>query len=261
MRKTICEAENYPAIQRSSFEGVKRVLQFNRGAYAAAASLAAVAFTLSRQSWLSPRGRMLAGAAGGLISYQTLLSLIASHWVYDRSPLHHSRWLKEIISAPGTILNVIAGYDETSEPLRRVFPDAGLSVVDFYEDLNRREPSIVRAQKLFPLQEAPVAKRVAGWPVKNQSVDLVLLAFAAHEIRDQPSRDHLFEEISRVLSRKGVIVLVEHLRDVNNFIAYGPGFLHFLPEVEWLRCAFAANLTVAKVFRITPFVGVFVLCH
>jgi hypothetical protein len=51
-------------------------------------------------------------------------------------------------------------------------------------------------------------------------------------------------------------VLVEHTRDAASFLAFGPGFLHFLPRSEWLRLVAASGLRVAKELRITPFVTV-----
>lgn len=261
MEKISKTSANKLDLPRSRFEGMKRVLIFNAGLYVAAAGTVACAIGLSKQKRVPRALRTIASLAAVLASYQTLASLIASHWVYDLSPLHHWRWLAEIVPDPKTILNVLAGYDETSDPLQRTYPAAKVNVVDFYRDLGKRESSIQRAQKLFPSKEKPVSTNLTAWPIEDRSIDLVLLAFAAHEARDKESRDRLFGEVSRVVSVSGAIVLVEHLRDKLNFLAYGPGYMHFLPEVEWLRCASAANLKLVKQFKITPFVNVFVLCR
>ena len=54
-------------------------------------------------------------------------------------------------------------------------------------------------------------------------------------------------------------MVVEQLRDWRNFLAFGPGFLHFHSAGAWRRCfAHARLLTVAE-SAVTPFVRVFVL--
>jgi hypothetical protein len=55
------------------------------------------------------------------------------------------------------------------------------------------------------------------------------------------------------------VILVEHLRDPANFIAFGPGFLHFHSRRGWQRGWESAGFGLADEFRITPWVRVFVL--
>ncbi len=62
-----------------------------------------------------------------------------------------------------------------------------------------------------------------------------------------------------MLRDKGQILLVEHLRDWANFIAFGPGFLHFHSEQDWQRSISDSGLRVEQDFRVTPFVRCFVL--
>ncbi len=85
------------------------------------------------------------------------------------------------------------------------------------------------------------------------------MIFAAHEIRGPEVRLAFFRELRRILDPGGRIVLVEHLRDLANFLVFGPGFWHFLPEKEWLRLGRESRLVLHRSFRVTPFVRVFVL--
>jgi hypothetical protein len=87
----------------------------------------------------------------------------------------------------------------------------------------------------------------------------VFLIFSAHEIRRRDSRARFFEELARVLAAEGSVILMEHLRDTANFLAFGPGFLHFHSRREWLRAAAAGNFRVQQEMSITPFVHVFVM--
>ena len=53
--------------------------------------------------------------------------------------------------------------------------------------------------------------------------------------------------------------VVEHVRDVANFLAFGPGFLHFHSTGTWRRAWRSAGVHDVCQFRVTPFVRVFVL--
>jgi hypothetical protein len=52
----------------------------------------------------------------------------------------------------------------------------------------------------------------------------------------------------------GRVVIVEHLRDLANFAAFGPGFVHFHSLATWRRAWESAALRLAD-----EFVRVFVL--
>ena len=96
-------------------------------------------------------------------------------------------------------------------------------------------------------------------PLADGSIDLAVLAFAAHELRDHDGRVVLFRELTRTLAGDGRLVVLEHLRDGWNLLAYGPGVFHFLSRRTWLRCFAAAGLSVVQESRVTPWVRRFEL--
>jgi hypothetical protein len=238
---------------------MRRVVLFNWPLYAIATVAWLLTFALSlalQQPW-----RIIFFTVSVGIASLSILSLFASHAVYDISPLHHWQWLKEIAPPPvQQILNIHSGYDETSGALAKVFPDAKVAVVDLYPSLQRKEPSIERARKAYPPTSQAISTSMSDWPIEDASQDLILLAFAAHEVRTHEGRVQLLQEAGKKLKPTGVIVLVEHVRDVMNALFYGPGCLHFMSQREWLACVKDAGLKANKRTKFTPFVEVIVIC-
>jgi SAM-dependent methyltransferase len=190
---------------------------------------------------------------------QTGLSLIASHWAYDRSGLYDFDWLAQHVpESPRRIVNVHAGFDESSEALAALYPSADLRVIDFYDERRNTEPSIARARKARPATRAVETTGVDSLPLTDASQDFVLLFLAAHEIRNKGDRSKFFQEVRRSLRPGGRMILVEHLRDIGNALAYGPGSFHFHSRATWLDSILGAGLDVIREFKITPLIQVFV---
>jgi SAM-dependent methyltransferase len=246
-------------MERSPYEGMRRVVQFNWPLYAIAAVACLVTFALAIALPVPWRTLFFVVSVG--IASLSILSLFASHAVYDVSPLHHWQWLQEIAPpAVRQILNIHSGYDETSGALAKVFPEATVAVVDLYPSLERKEPSIERARAAYPPSSQAISTSMTDWPIEDASQDLILLAFAAHEVRNHEGRVRLLQEAGKKLKPSGVIVLVEHLRDVMNALFYGPGCLHFMSQKEWLDCIKDAGLKAKVRTKFTPFVEVIVIC-
>jgi SAM-dependent methyltransferase len=187
-------------------------------------------------------------------------SLLVSHYVYDCSPLYDLNWVRrELTKAPQRWINVHAGVDETSQLLAQLFPTAVGEMLDIHDHEEMTEASIRRAHRTH---RSLMRSKPADWralPIADDTIDAAFLFFVAHEFRRGEARTQLFRELARVLRSDGELTVVEHLRDCANFLAFGPGFLHFFSRSVWLWTAGAAGLQVRTEKSITPFVRVFIL--
>lgn len=245
------------AVLRGRYEGMLQILRYNLPMYAAAlAGCLAVALALAFLPIPRPLAALAAlGTAAAL--FWSVASLLASHYVYDLSPLSGWSWLAGLLqAAPRRWAGLHAGLDETFGALERLFPQGG-AILDLYDPREMTEPSIERARRISLTPATPADFRALPFP--DGALDAVFLIFAAHELRRPESRLLLFREIARSLAPGGRVVLVEHLRDGRNFLVFGPGFVHFLARREWLRLARESGLAVLRESRITPFVAVLVL--
>jgi SAM-dependent methyltransferase len=246
------------AVIRKPYQGVINIIRFNWHFYVMAGVSVAILFMGARQ-WdgLMFWSCVLVAMA---VVISACISLVVSHYVYDRSSLYDFRWLRQFDkTAAGIIVNIHAGFDETSGILKRSFPDADLRVFDFYDPIRHTEISIERARKAYPPYPGTVKITTSELPLAERSIDLIFSVFALHEIRERGERIHFLQEQVRVLRQDGKIVVVEHLRDVPNFLAYNIGFFHFMPGGEWDTNFQQAGLRIDNTFRITPFITVFIL--
>jgi ubiquinone/menaquinone biosynthesis C-methylase UbiE len=190
----------------------------------------------------------------------TAISLGVSLYIYDLSGLYNIRWLSHIpVHHAPVIVNINAGFDETSEILKQAFPQAKLLVYDFYNPLKHTEISIKRARKAYPPFEGTIAVTTTALPLPNNYADYLLLIFAAHEIRDDAERAEFFRDLQRVLKPDGELIVLEHLRDTQNFLAYNIGAFHFLSLKSWYSTFNSAGLQLQRQDKITPFITKFTL--
>ncbi len=254
----VLKTEN--VVERGRFEGVRNIVRFNWQFYALAlAALAVIAGLVSGSALPGIFNLALVFGAATAFLY-VCVSLLVSHFIYDRSDLYRFAWLRKInLPANGNFINIHSGFDETSLHLQRIFPDAGWQILDFYDSKIHTEVSIARARKHRPPLPQTAGIQADDWKLESGSADAVFGLLAVHEIRSDEGKAAFFGEARRVLKPGGVFVLAEHPRDTANFMAYGPGFLHFFSESTWRKAFAEAGFQVADAFRITPFVKIFVL--
>jgi hypothetical protein len=237
---------------------MKKILRFNWPFYARTSGVVVAVWVIALFVPPAWRAQLLIGSLPAL--WWICTSLLVSHYIYDRSSLYSMSWLSHCMSrSPQRWVNIHAGLDEMSDRLAGLFPSARGCILDIHDPHEMTEPSIAEARRIT---HASIPATSADWralPLADRTFDTAFLIFAAHELRRPEARAQLFREAARVLRGDGEMVVVEHLRDWANFLAFGPGFLHFLPERAWRQAATAAGLRIRRRVALTPFVKIFVL--
>lgn len=242
-------------INRKPFQGVLNIIRFNWHFYIMAAIGLAAFYSLSFhlpipfQSFALYIIIWIVFAIGG--------SLIISFYVYDLSELYELNWLQNI--DPEHVLNINAGFDEISKILKQKFPKSKLSICDFYDREKHTEVSIKRARAAYPPPIDTIHVSTSELPFHDGTFDNTLAFLSAHEIRDRAERVQFFKELKRITKPDGNIFVTEHLRDLNNFMAYSIGFFHFHTKSIWIDTFNQAGLIIDDEIKTTPFITTFKL--
>ena len=130
---------------------------------------------------------------------------------------------------------------------------------DFYDPAKHTEVSIRRAREAYPPFPNTQQVKPADLPLQDNSADKIFAILSAHEIRNEIERKSFFQELRRVLSPTGQIIVTEHLRDTANFLAYNIGAFHFHSKASWLKAFQSSGLRVSEEIKITPFITTFIL--
>lgn len=244
-------------IKRRNFQGVLNILSFNRHFYV----FGLIALTLIVISYLVfSWSNLLFWIVIFAFLYGLIMPLIISAYVYDFSGYYNFNWLKNynlLDSKDNQILNINAGFDETSFIIKKNFPKSDLKVFDFYNAEKHTEPAIIRARKVslvYPNTQQIISNTI---PLKDDSVDLIFLLSAVHEIRSQNEKIQFLKECHRVCKSNANVIMIEHLRDFPNFLAFSVGFTHFFSKRTWRNAFKEAGFTTFKEQKFTPFMSIF----
>lgn len=247
------------ATVRTPWQGLRNVVRFNWHFYTLAALAGAVGLAAARRvpKRLRPAwyGALALGAA------PVLGSLAVTGYVYDKSDLYRLSWLPAglLSPRPATLLTVQAGFDEVSALLQQRYPTAQVQALDFYDPARHTEVSIKRARAALPPWPGTLAVSATNLPLPTGWAEAAVAFLSMHEIRDDEERAACLREVGRVVQPGAPIIVVEHLRDTANFLAYTIGFLHFHSHASWLRTFQAAGLQLTQEIKVTPFISAFIL--
>ncbi|HEX7845720.1 MAG TPA: methyltransferase domain-containing protein [Chitinophagaceae bacterium] len=243
--------------KRRKFQGALNILSFNRHFYYAGIAILSM--------WIT--GYIFIGWAPLLFwiitiafLYGLFVPLFVSAYVYDYSGYYSLNWLKNFVSETDNarlVVNIHAGFDETSFLIKDKFQSANLRVFDFYNAEKHTEPAIVRARKVsltYPDTEIIMSNKI---PLADNSADIIFLLSAVHEIRSNDEKVIFLKECHRVCKPTGKIIMTEHLRDFPNFLAFSVGFTHFFSRNTWKKAFSRAGFTQFNEKKFTPFMSIF----
>lgn len=244
-------------VKRKPFQGVLNILDFNRHFYyygiASLLLILGAGYLLKLPSILLLL--ILIGFAYGL-----LMPLVVSAYVYDFSKYYSFRWLDNYIEDPSKrlkLVNINAGFDETSFIIKNKLKNADLKVYDFYDEQLHTEPAIVRARRVSLTYPNTAQIKSDVFPKKDDSTDIIFLLSSVHEIRDFDEKVAFLKECLRICHPSGKVIMVEHLRDIPNFIAFTIGFTHFFSRNVWQDAFKAAGFKTFQEKKFTPFMSIF----
>ena len=248
-------------VARRKFQGVLNILSFNRHFYIVGLIVLAALIALHIfMGWPSFLLWMIVVS----FLYGLLMPLKVSAYVYDFSGFYDFDWLDPYIRDGDKIkkiVNINAGFDETSFILPHKLPGAELRVFDFYNAKRHTEPAIVRARKVTMFYPGTQQIESNAIPMDSSSVDIVFLLSAVHEIRSHEEKVLFLKECRRICKADGKVIMVEHLRDFPNFVAFTIGFTHFFSRAAWKKSFTEAGFSSFEETKFTPFMSIFQATH
>jgi ubiquinone/menaquinone biosynthesis C-methylase UbiE len=244
-------------VKRTKFQGVLNILSFNRHFYVFGLGILALLFvSYFFFEWPAIAFWFIVVA----FLYGLIMPLVVSAWVYDFSGYYNFQWLKSQVSNSeqvNQIVNINAGFDETSFIIKNRFPASDLKVFDFYNARQHTEPAIKRARKVSWVY--PNTQQIASHsiPIEDKTIDIIFLLSAVHEIRSHDEKIQFLKECYRICKPGGSVIMVEHLRDFPNFLAFSVGFTHFFSRATWKNAFERAGFSSFRETKFTPFMSVF----
>jgi len=244
-------------IKRKPLQGVLNILSFNRHFYIIGLAILVILIgNFIIFQWSTTLLWIIIIA----FIYGLIMPLIISAYVYDFSGYYNFKWLKYCkINKEGVkhIVNINAGFDETSFILEEHFSKSQIRVFDFYNAKEHTEPAIVRARKVSLVYPNTKQIETNTIPLADKSIDLIFLLSTAHEIRSNEEKIQFLKECYRICKPNGKVVMIEHLRDFSNFLAFSIGFTHFFSSKTWQNVYKASGFSSFTETKFTPFMSIF----
>ena len=202
----------------------------------------------------------LFGVAAVAAVAATSAALVAVVWVFSVTAERRWGWVVGVADSPQAWLNVTTGFDDSTPTLTERLAGTRGSTIDVVETAAPLDGPQRLGRDRFPPTGRAATPATLESALRDVALDCAFLLMAAHEF-DDAERLTLFTSIADRLRPDGRLVVVEHLRDLPNTLAFGLGARHFQARETWLGLAHDAGLTTLQERSLSPFVRGFVFGH
>jgi SAM-dependent methyltransferase len=228
--------------RKSPYSGTIRHVRANWSLYVLAYGLivlALLAIGVSLQmGWLSFVPLSLALALG--LGYFFVAALWAAHKLYDPDGVqpHHVLFDMGRLEATDTLVYVDLGVRDFALQLSRRLTTGKVIVVDVYNPQWTTAVSLKRYRaKQPPAVHDPRLEWLNGrfdlFPLPDNSVNTVILCQIVNEFWQMGDQEALLQEVKRVLTPNGRLLLAERVRSQNNWLVLGPAALNLATADDW----------------------------
>ncbi len=241
--------------QRSPYSGAIRHIRANWPGYLlvyAGIVLALLLLGVSvQEGWLSFIPFSLALML--LLSYFLVASVWAAHRLYDQAGLRPYHVLFDMgqLKATDTFVYIDLGVRDFALQLSRRLTSGKIYVVDVYNPQWTLSASLKRYRSRQP--HPPSDPRLV-WqngrfdllPLPDKSVSTVILHRVVSEFWQEGDQMALLQEVHRILTPNGRVLLAERVRSQANWLVMGPSAFTLRPADDWRAILQKAGFIVVK---------------
>jgi SAM-dependent methyltransferase len=189
-----------------------------------------------QQGWFAFVNITLAGAI--ILLYFSGASLWAAHKLFDGSKIIDALFEVGRFSQDQTIVHIDQGLRSTGIALGERLSSGRVIVIDVYNPQMFPSRWLSRAahQAARPLNEPRIIWKSGSidlLPQPDQSVSAVALSLTVTELWQEGDRICLLEEIFRILSPTGVLVIAERIRTPTSWMTMGPAAIRLRSVSYW----------------------------
>ncbi len=209
---------------------------------------AIIALSLS-QGWYS--FAILAVTALMILLYFLGASLWSYHALYDDTIIRDTLFELGHLTPRMTIVDINLGLLDFSAALSRRLTTGKVIAVDVYNPQLAPGSALARAHGLAesPRPDPRLSFRAGNinlLPLPDNSVQVVTMLQTVSELWQEGDRLTLLQEVNRILSPGGCLLLAERARTPLNMMVAGPAGLRYRPSSYWLDLLRTGDLKVGR---------------